>query len=74
MTHHRRTPRLCTSGLCVLGILTLIGLLAAPAAAQETGGSISGSVKDAQAAFLPGVTITLRNEVTNAVQTTVTNQ
>jgi hypothetical protein len=74
MTHHRRTLWLCESGIGLIVILALIGLQAAPAAAQETGGSISGAIKDAQAAFLPGVTITLRNENTNAVQTAVTNQ
>lgn len=74
MTHNRRTPRLYRSGIGLIGILVLIVLQAAPATAQESGGSISGSIKDAQAAFLPGVTITLRNENTNAVQTAVTNQ
>ena len=74
MTHRRRFPWLCASGICVLGILALIVLQAAPAAAQESGGSISGAIKDAQAAFLPGVTVTLRNDATNAVQTAVTNQ
>jgi hypothetical protein len=74
MTHHRRTLWLCKSGIGLIVILALIGLQAAPAAAQETGGSISGAIKDAQAAFLPGVTVTLRNIDTNAVQTAVTNQ
>jgi hypothetical protein len=73
MTHNRRTPWLCSSGIGLIGILALVVLLAAPAAAQETGGSIRGVVADAQNAVLPGVTITLRNVDTNAVQTTVTN-
>ena len=74
MTHHRRTSWLFTSGIGLIGMLAVIGLQAVPAAAQESGGSISGAIKDAQAAFLPGVTVTLRNEDTNAVQTAVTNQ
>jgi len=71
---HRRTPWLCRSIIGLVGILALVSLSAAPAAAQETGGSIRGTIKDAQAALLPGVTITLRNDGTNAVQTTTTNQ
>jgi hypothetical protein len=54
-------------------VLVALGLQLAPAAAQETGGSISGAIKDEQSAVLPGVTVTLRNENTNAVQTAVTN-
>ena len=41
--------------------------------AQETGGAINGSVTDDQKASLPGVTVTLRNDATNAVLSTVTN-
>ncbi len=41
--------------------------------AQETGGAINGTVTDDQKAALPGVTVTLRNDATNAVLTTVTN-
>ena len=43
----------------------------ATAGAQETGGGISGTVTDAQQASLPGVTVTLRNEGTNATLTAV---
>lgn len=73
MINHFRTTWSFRSGIASIGILALLVLLAAPSAAQETGGSISGAIRDAQAAFLPGVTVTLRNEGTNAVQTTVTN-
>ena len=41
--------------------------------AQETGGAINGSVTDDQKASLPGVTVTIRNDATNAVLSTVTN-
>ena len=51
----------------------LLGSLA-PAWGQETGGAISGTVLDPQKAALPGVTVTLRNESTNAELTTVTNE
>ena len=47
--------------------------LVAAVAAQETGGGIAGTIADAQSAPLPGVTVTLRNEGTNAQLTTVTN-
>ncbi len=53
--------------LCAMG-------MASRAAAQETGGAISGTILDAQKAALPGVTVTLKNESTNAELTTVTNQ
>src|SRR5688572_21281613 len=45
-----------------------------PGAAQETGGAISGTIFDPQKAALPGVTVTLRNQSTNAELTTVTNE
>ena len=45
----------------------------ATAVAQETGGTIAGTVSDPQGAVLPGVTITLRNDATNAVLSTTTN-
>ncbi len=55
--------------------LAVFGLLAggAAAAAQETGGAIAGTIADAQGAALPGVTVSLRNEGTNAQLNTVTN-
>jgi hypothetical protein len=56
-------------------VLAALGLLAGSAAtaAQETGGGIAGTVADAQGAALPGVTVSLRNEGTNAQLNTVTN-
>ena len=46
---------------------------ARPAVGQETGGSIAGTIADAQGAAMPGVTVSLRNEGTNAQLNTVTN-
>jgi len=54
-------------------VLVLLATVAA-AGAQETGGAISGTILDQQKATLPGVTVTLRNESTNAELTTVTNE
>ena len=51
--------------------LFLILACAAPASAQTTLGRVSGSVLDSSGAALPGATITLTNENTNQVQTTV---
>jgi hypothetical protein len=48
--------------------LSLTG--ATRAAAQGTGGSISGTAKDAQGGVLPGVTVTLRNEATGVTRPT----
>jgi hypothetical protein len=50
----------------------LLGVAAA-ASGQETGGAISGTVLDQQKAALPGVTVVLKNESTNAELSTVTN-
>ena len=57
-----------------LAALTLAGLLgiAALAAAQNVGGIISGTVRDAQGGVLPGVSLTLRNVDSGAVRTAVT--
>ena len=49
-----------------------LALAFAPAAAgQTTLGRVSGSVLDSSGAVLPGATITLTNQNTNQVQTTV---
>jgi carboxypeptidase family protein/TonB-dependent receptor-like protein len=54
--------------------LLAILCFATVAGAQETGGTISGTITDAQQGFLPGVTVTLVNEATNASLQTVTNE
>ncbi len=48
-------------------------LLAAPAAAQFDRGQISGRVKDAQGAVVPGATVTATNNQTQTTSTTVTD-
>src|SRR4029450_924019 len=53
-------------------ILTLT--CAAGAAAQTTLGRVGGSVLETSGAVLPGATITLTNENTNQVQTTVSSE
>src|SRR5690348_4294781 len=69
------TRRPFTSGGAGLGVvafaLTLLGH--APAAsAQASTGSIVGTVRDASGAVLPGVSVTIRNEGTNASREVVT--
>ena len=45
--------------------------VAASAAAQGTGGVISGTISDAQGGALPGASLTLRNVETGTVRTAV---
>ena len=66
-----RSGRARTLIFCFLALL--FGLGGASSAAQETGGSIAGTIADAQSATLPGVNVSLRNEDTNAQLQTVTN-
>src|SRR3954454_6739617 len=59
--------RYCAAALgCVL-------LTALPAAAQFDRGQISGTVKDAQGAVVPGATVTVTNTQTQITQNTVTD-
>ena len=53
--------------------LILLGV-STPAPAQVTGGSISGRVTDASGAAVPGVTITIQNQVTSPSRTLRTNE
>ena len=53
-------------------LLTLA--LAAPAAAQEITGTITGVVTDQSGAAIPGVTVSVRNIGTNATQAIVTDE
>ena len=47
---------------------------AAPAGAQETRATVTGTVKDAQGAIVPGVTVTVTNTDTNVSSEAVTNE
>jgi len=55
------------AGLAALLVLVGLGI----ATAQSTLGRVAGAVLDTSGAVLPGATITLTNEATNQVQTTV---
>src|SRR5919199_2920501 len=58
----------CLAAACACVLLTAL-----PAAAQFDRGQISGTIKDAQGAVVPGVTVTATNLSTQAVQTTTTD-
>ena len=55
-------------------MLSLMLTCAALGAAQTTLGRLGGAVLDGSGAVLPGATITLTNENTNQVQTTVSGE
>jgi hypothetical protein len=58
-----------------IGLLSVcLFVLSLPMIAQDFRGAISGTVKDASGALLPGVTITIRNTETNVSNTTVTDE
>src|SRR5690349_17493041 len=55
-------------------LLALLALLiAAPALAQRSTGTIRGTVRDATQSVLPGVTVTVTNQDTGLVRNVVTN-
>ena len=66
--------RLHTTWKRVGMIVSLTLACAALAAAQTTLGRLSGAVLDTSGAVLPGATITLTNENTNQLQTTVSSE
>ena len=73
MSEPRRTSSFGV-GLPVLAFVILaICLSIAPARAQVLYGSITGVVKDAQGAAVPGATVTIVNKETNLTRDTVTN-
>ncbi len=53
--------------------VALLLALAIPAAAQESRGTISGTVTDAQKGVMPGVTVVVKNVDTNITRTLVSN-
>ncbi len=67
--HHRVVAGLLTT------LVTVAGLVLAPAAAdaQILYGSVTGTVKDAQGALIPGATVTIVNKDTNLTRETVSS-
>jgi hypothetical protein len=59
-------------GRFVLALLALLTLAATPASTQERFSGLTGSVKDASGAVLPGATVTITNKETGKVYTAVT--
>jgi len=57
----------------LLGFL-LAAVCSIAAAAQETTGTITGAVTDQTGAILPGVSVTLKNTITDLSRTVVTNE
>ncbi len=56
------------------GVLILALAAVATAVAQETRGSITGRVTDAQGGLIPGASVTVTNTETNAISRTTTNE
>ena len=57
-----------------LWALMVVVCTAAPAGAQETRATVTGTVKDAQGAIVPGVTVTVTNTDTNISSEAITNE
>src|SRR6267142_2473749 len=60
----------------VLGTISFVGLLvlAPPASAQKTSGTITGTVTDPSGAVVPAATVTVVSERTGAVREVLTNE
>ncbi len=56
-----------------LWAVLVVACTALPAAAQETRATVTGTVKDAQGATVPGVTVTVTNTDTNLASEAITN-
>ena len=59
--------------IAIVGALLLAVAFAGPAAAQMTRGAVSGTVRDATGALVPGATVTVTNTGTNQAKTAVTD-
>jgi Carboxypeptidase regulatory-like domain len=58
-------------GITACVLLGLFGMTAAPALAQGVTGTVSGTVKDQQAAVVPGATVTLTSDTRGTLSTPV---
>src|SRR5512146_3024092 len=70
--HYRRNGPMRKTQMLFLA-LALVCLLSFPAMAQESRGSILGTVTDAQKAVVPGAEIVVTNVGTNQSRTTISN-
>jgi hypothetical protein len=59
--------------IAIVGALLLAVAFAGPAAAQMTRGAVSGTVRDATGAVVPGATVTVTSVDTNQARTAVTD-
>lgn len=59
--------------IAIVGALLLAVAFAGPAAAQMTRGAVSGTVRDATGAVVPGATVTVTSVDTNQAKTTVSD-
>src|SRR5690349_4161111 len=71
MTTRNRTQH-ATVIMSMLAIFVFCGTLL-DAFAQTSRGTVTGTVRDANAAVIPGATVTLTNVVTNVSRSTMTN-
>ena len=62
------------AGMRFCHLILLICAVAAPAAAQDFRGSITGRINDQSGGALPGVTVTATNVATNVPSPTTTNE
>jgi hypothetical protein len=72
----RQIVRTAFAGRCggAISAIALLGLILAPYAyPQLTTGSLSGTVRDATGAVVPGAHVTLLNQATNDARTTLSN-
>src|SRR5215469_10158452 len=70
----RRGGRALFALLSVLGIIGLAGSEGAPAFGQNFSAAISGVVRDATGAVIPGVTVTAKHTESGLTRTVTTNE
>jgi hypothetical protein len=59
--------------LCQFAILSLLALIASPATAQVTSGTLYGTVKDPSGAFVTNAKVTVHSDAVGAERTVTTN-